>query len=156
MSPVTSRSRRLALAGAAGLLTFAGLAGCSSDTTDDTATASSASPSASAPADVCSDVTTAQASLEALVGTKVVEEGTNTLKARFATFKADVQTLLEAGRAELAPKVESVETSIAELENVVADLKQDPTAADAALVRPTLQEIKMSTEELVAAVEERC
>jgi hypothetical protein len=143
-------------------MTIVGLAGCSSDSTDDdTGTAPSpsatmSSASATSTADVCADVVTAQASLQTLVGTKVLQEGTDTLKARFATFKADVQTVVESGQAEFASKVEPVKSSIAALEDVIADLKQEPTAADAARIKPSLEDIKASTEELIASVGTTC
>lgn len=160
-SPWT-RGQQVVLAVVACLMAIAGLAGCSSETADkDTGTSPTPSQTTSAAtatpsADVCADVATAEASLQDLVGTEILQEGTDTLKARFATFKSDVQTLVESGKAAFAPKVESVQTSIATLEDTIASLKQDPTAAEAALIKPSLQSVKTSTEELIAAVGGTC
>jgi hypothetical protein len=152
MSPVTSRSRRAVLTSAAVLLTLAGLGACASDTADEAGT----EPSVSASAEICTDVAAARESLEALVGTDVLEEGTDTLRARLATFESDVRALLAAGQAELAPEVESVETSLADLGDVVAGLQQEPTAAAVAQLKPAVQEVRTSTEELIAEVSETC
>jgi hypothetical protein len=161
MSRPFLRTRRVVLAGAGGLLVVAALAGCSADTTDsDTGVAASPSPTAAttetSPADVCADVDTVDASLQALVGTNVAQEGTDTLKARFVTLESDIQTLVESGQSELAPRRAAVKGSMATLKDALAGLGEDPTAADLALVKPSLQAVKTSTEELVAALEGTC
>ena len=159
-SPWT-RAQRVVLAVVACLMAIAGLAGCSSEKTDNTGTSPSPSQTTSTAtatpsADVCADVATAQASLQVLVGTEILREGTDTLNARFGTFKSDVQALVESGQAEFATKVEPVKTSLATLADTIASLKQDPTAAEAALIKPSLQAVKTSTEELIAAVGGTC
>ena len=161
MNLLTHLTRRAVLGGVGGLLVIATLAGCSSETADnDTGAAATPSQSASttetSAADVCADVDTAKASLQALVDTNVVQEGTDTLKTRFAALESDVQTLLESGQAELAPKTAEVKDSIAMLQDALAGLKNDPTAAELAPLKTSLQAVKTSTEDLIAAVEDTC
>ncbi|MGN6576447.1 MAG: hypothetical protein ACTHKG_12230 [Nocardioides sp.] len=162
MSFVVSRTRRIALAGAGGLLMIAALAGCSSDTTEKaTDTAATPSPStSSAPgtssADVCAAVDTAKASLQALLDTDVAREGTDTVKTRLATLQSDVATLVDAGKDELAPKTAAVKDSVATLEDALAGLKEDPTAADLPPIRAALQAVKTSVEDLVTALRAGC
>ena len=161
MSHVTSPARHVVLIGAGCLLAIAAFAGCSADKTNsETGTTPSPSQTASATqsssADVCADVDTAEASLQALVDTNIAQEGTNTLKARFVTFESDVQTLVESGQAELAPKTEAVKESIATLKEVLAGLTEDPTAGDLALVEPSLQAVKTSTEDLITSLDSTC
>lgn len=161
MSRTTSPSRRVACAAGGALLSIAVLAGCSADTTD-TQTGATASPSLtssageSSPADVCADVDAAQASLGALVDTDILGEGTDALKTRLATLESDLQGLVESGRSELAPESEAVRESIATLEEVLSGLKEEPTAADVASVRPALESVKTTTQDLVTALESTC
>ena len=161
-SVLTRATRRAAVASATALLAAVALAGCSSDSTDEDTTAS-ASPSEttstaaeSPPAEVCADLDTAKASLQALVDTDLVQEGTNTLKERFETFRTDVQTLVDSAQAELAPQKAAVETSVAALQEVITGLAEDPTAADVALVKPALLAVKASTESLIDGVQQDC
>jgi hypothetical protein len=156
--------RRVVLAGIGAMLAVvAGLAGCSSDSGDDGAATSSSSPSQAASAesgapaeDVCAAAATAQSSLEALVGTSIVREGTDTLRERFSSFESDVQLLLESGQAELAPETAAVRAAVATLQGALSGLQQDPTAADAALIKPSLQAVKTSTDELIVAIRSAC
>jgi hypothetical protein len=161
MSALTSHTRRLGLACASGLLVTLSLAGCSSDSADEDTTASptpsESSLTAESPqAEVCADLDTARASLQALVDTDLVQEGTNTLKTRFETFKTDVQTLVDSAKAELAPQVAAVKASVATLQEVVTGLAEDPTAADVALVKPSLLAVKASAESLIDGVQQDC
>jgi hypothetical protein len=157
MSPAIRAVRRVSLACAGGLLVATGLAGCASDSPEDEPAASSSpSESTSAAGDVCAEVDTAKASLQALVDTELVEEGTNTLKERFETFTTDVQTLVDSAKAELAPQVAAVETSVAALQEVVTGLAEDPTAGDAALVKPALLAVAASVESLINGVQQDC
>lgn len=161
MSRKTFPARRVALAGAASLLAIVTFAGCGAGTTE-SATSASPSPSqtgsaaASSSAEVCADVETAKASLQALVNTKIAQEGTDTLKARFATFESDIQTLLESGQAELAPKTTAVKGSVAALKEVLASLTANPTAADLAKVKPAMQAVKTSSQDLITSIESTC
>jgi len=161
MSRTTSPARRVACAAAAPLLAIAVLAGCSADTTD-TQTAATTSPSLtssageSPPADVCADVDAAKTSLQALVDTDLLREGTDTLKMRLATLESDLRVLVDSGRVELAPESAAVKVSIATLEEVLAGVKENPTAADLASVRPALESVKNTTQDLVTAVESTC
>ncbi|HEU5037655.1 MAG TPA: hypothetical protein VFT70_11670 [Nocardioides sp.] len=157
-----SRTRRAVLAVAGGLLAIPGLGGCSSDSagTDtnppETATTSAVPPSGSPSGDVCADVDRAQASLQAMVDTDVVREGTDTLRARFATFESDVRALLESGRSELAPAAAAVSDAIAGVKTRLAGLKDQPTGSDLARLKTDLQSLKSSTEDLITAVEDIC
>jgi hypothetical protein len=160
-----SAARRVVLACAGSLLAVAVLAGCSDDTTDgDTATEPSSAESSSAessstgssPSDVCADVDTAKASLQAVVGTDILKEGTDTLKARVDTLESDVKTLLESRQAELAPEAAAAEESLATLKDVLSGLKESPTAADLAQVRPSFKAVTTSVETLFASLGSTC
>lgn len=160
MRRITSPALRVASAAAGPLLAMALVAGCSADT--DTQAGASVSPSPtssvseSPTADVCADVDAAQASLQALVDTDILREGTDTVKTRLATLKSDLQVLVESGRAEVAPESAAVKESIATLESVLAGLKEDPTAADLASVKPALESVATSAQDLVTALESTC
>ena len=152
---MTPRARRVARVGAGAVLALAALAGCSDTTTDD-GTSATATSTASATADVCSDLDAAQASLQALVDTDIAQEGTNTLKERFATLQSDLQTLWDSGQAESAPETAAVKESTAQLEDVLAGLKDQPTAANLAQVKPALQAVKTSTQDLITSLGSTC
>lgn len=139
-------ARRLVLAGVGGLLA---ISGCASDPTDE-------EPAASSSDDVCAAADTAKASLDALLDTEVAQEGTDTLEARLETLKSDVEALAESGRSELAPESAAVEDSIEALGDVLAGLGQEPTTGDLAQVTTSLQAVRSSAEDLVAAVESTC
>ena len=155
-----SPARRLVLGCAGSVLALAVLAGCSDDTTDgDTATEASSAESSSTgstPSDVCADVDTAKASLQAVVETDILREGTDTLKARVDTLGSDVKTLLESRQAELAPEAAAAEESIATLKEVLSGLKESPTAADLAQVRPSFKGVTTSVEALFASLGSTC
>lgn len=160
MSGTTFSARRVARTGAGALLAIAVVAGCSADTTD-TATSPTAAPSQTAsatqsPADVCADVDTAKASLQALVETDIVADGTDTLRQRLATLEADLRVLVDSGRAELAPRSTAVKESLATLDEVLGGLADNPTAADLAAVKPALEAVKTTTEDLVTALDTTC
>lgn len=153
---MTSPARRVALVGAGLVLALSPLAGCSDDTTDGDTSPTATSTESATTADVCSDLDTAKASLQALVDTNIAQEGTTTLKERFATLESDLQTLLESGQAELAPETAAVKDSLARLKDVLAGLKESPTAADLAQVKPSLQAVKTSTEDLITSLGNTC
>ncbi len=161
MSRITSPARRVVCAAAGLLLAIAVISGCSAGTAD-TQTGATASPSLtssaseSSPADVCADVDAAQTSLQALVDTDIPREGTDTLKARLATLESDLQGLVESGRSELDPESAAVKESIATLKDVLAGLKENPTAADLASVQPALESVKTTAQDLVTALESTC
>jgi hypothetical protein len=138
-------SRRLALAGLCGLLV---VTGCASDPADEGPGSSSD--------DVCADVDTARTSLDALLGTEIAQEGTDTFKQRLATFESDVAAVAESGQGELEQQTTAVEDSIATLQDVLGGLKDEPTTADLALVKPALQDLRTSAEDLVAAAGSIC
>jgi hypothetical protein len=163
MIALTSHTRRLAVATAGGLLVAVALAGCSSDSTDDSTStagspseAASESETASAPADVCADADTAKASLDALLATDVLQEGTATVKERAATVRSDVEALLASGSSELAPLKAAVEASISSLEDVLKGLPEELTAAEVAAIKPALEAAKTSVVELFDAVGSTC
>jgi hypothetical protein len=167
MSVLSGHTRRLAVAGAGGLLAALALAGCSSDTTDEgSSTASSpsesasesasASTSASTSADVCANADTVQQSLDDLLGTDILQEGTDTVKERAATLKFKVEALVDSVQSGLAPQTAAVKASVDALEQVVGGLTEDPTKAELASIRPSLQAVKTSLEELVSAVQSTC
>jgi hypothetical protein len=145
MTPPRRWSRRLALTGVGVLLA---VSGCASDPADDGSGSSSD--------DVCADVDTARTSLDALLGTEIAQEGTDTFKERLATFEADVAAVAESGQGELEQQTAAVEDSITTLQDVLVGLKDEPTAADLALVRPALQDLRTSAEDLVAAAGSIC
>jgi cell fate (sporulation/competence/biofilm development) regulator YlbF (YheA/YmcA/DUF963 family) len=156
---VISAARRTALAGAAIALVLAPIAGCSDDTTDSdtssTATSTATSTESATPA-VCSDLDAVKASLQALVDTNVAQEGTNTLKERFASLQSDLETLWSSGQAEAAPETNAVKEATAQLKDVLAGIKDSPTAANLAQLKPALQAVQTSTEDLVSSLGSTC
>lgn len=157
MTTTHARHRRLALVGAAGLLAVAGLSGCSQGTEETTSSSTpTASASAAATGDVCAQADSVRASLSALVGTSILQEGTTTLKDRFATFESEVQGLLAAAQSQFATETDAVRTSVATLKGALAGLAESPSVAEAAAIKPALDSVKSSTEALLAAVQGAC
>ena len=158
MTTAHARHHRLVLVGAAGLLAVAGLSGCSQGSEETAAPSSSTTASASATAtgDVCAQADSVRASLSALVGTSILQEGTTTLKDRFATFESEVQGLLAAAQSQFATETDAVRTSVATLKGALAGLAESPSVAEAAAIKPALDSVKSSTEALLTAVQNAC
>ena len=157
MTTAHARHHRLVLVGAAGLLAVAGLSGCSQGTEETTSSSTpTASASAAATGDVCAQADSVRASLSALVGTSILQEGTTTLKDRFATFESEVQGLLAAAQSQFATETDAVRTSVATLKGALAGLAESPSVAEAAAIKPALDSVKSSTEALLAAVQGAC
>lgn len=157
MITTSTRTRHMLTLGAAVLLAATGLAGCSSDAT--TASSSSSAPasaSASASTAVCADADALQASVNALIDTKVIQEGTSAVQTRFATVQSDAQTLIATAKDEFAPETSALESSLTALQTAVQGLTDSPSAADAAAVAAALGPVKDSAQELVDAVKGTC
>lgn len=153
MATSTPAPRRLVLISAAGVLALGVLAGCSSDST---ASTESAAPSNTASAAYCASVDAVASSLDALVNTKVLQEGTDALKSRFDTFRTDVRALTDSARAEFVKESTAVDASVATLQTAVTSLKDSPSAAQAASLKVALQGVSTSTKALVDAVKGAC
>lgn len=157
MVTTSTPTRQMLTLGAAVLLAATGLAGCSSDST--TASSSSSAPataSASASTAVCADADALQASVNALVNTKVIQEGTSAVQTRFATVQSDAQNLIATAKDEFAPETSALESSLTALQTAVQGLTDSPSAADAAAVAAALGPVKNSAQELVDAVKGTC
>lgn len=138
---------------ASGVLALGVLAGCSSGSTANT---ESATPSDTASAAYCAGVDAVSSSLDALVKTKVLQEGTDALKSRFDTFRTDVRALTDSARANFAKESTQVDASVATLQTAVARLKDSPSAAEVASLKLALQGVSTSTKALVDAVKGAC
>lgn len=149
----TTPAGRLALLGASGLLALGAVAGCSSNSP--TAT-ESATPSDTASAAYCASVDAVSSSLGALVNTKIIQEGTDTLKSRFDTFQTDVGSLIDSAGANFATQGAAVDASVAILQTAVANVKDSPSAADVAALKPAIEGLSTSTNALVEAVKSAC
>jgi hypothetical protein len=161
MSRTSLRARRAGLTSAGALLALAVLAGCSSDTSSDEAgTASSPSQDSSSTtgtsADVCADLDTAKASLQALADTNIAQDGTTTLKARLTTVESDLQTVLDSAKAQFATQTTDVKSSLSTLDDSVAGLWDDPNATTLASVKTSLAAVKTSTQDLLTSVGDTC
>lgn len=155
MNAPLSTTRRLAVACAGAVLGIGALAGCSSSS--DTATESaSATPSATATAAYCAGVDTVKASLDSLVNTSVIQEGTSTLKSRYETFTSDVSALADSAREAFAAETAAVDTSVAALKASIDALAESPSVAQAAALKPALQAVATSTQALIDAVQGAC
>lgn len=143
---------------AGGLLAL-GLAGCSSDSSTDSG-ASTPTPSAtttpSATDAVCADAAEVRTSLDALVSTEVLREGTDTLKERFATFEASVRQLIDGARVEFAPQSDAARASVDDLKAALAGLADSPSVQDAAAIATSLAAVKTSVTALLDAVQAAC
>jgi hypothetical protein len=152
----------LLVSAAAALLTL-GLAGCSSDPAGSTdsatapaATSQAASPAGSGSAQLCGDVDAAQASLQALTGTDILNEGTSALKENFADFEASVQTLLDSARSDFASESDAVKAAVDSLKTAIGELSASPSVADAAAVVAALKPVQESVTTLLTAVKDAC
>ncbi|MGB7979837.1 MAG: hypothetical protein WCF36_03465 [Candidatus Nanopelagicales bacterium] len=156
-------TNRLLITGAAALLAL-GVAGCSSDSapTDPTDAANVASPVASPSVSEsgafvsCAAADAAQASLRSLTETEIVKEGTDAVRANFATFQTDVATLITSARADFAPEAEAVQASVDGLRTAIDGLTQSPSLSQAAAVAAAIRPVGTSLDALETAVERAC
>jgi hypothetical protein len=157
----TSPTHRLALLAGVGLLAALPLAGCS-NSSDTASTTPAASAAASTPAPAasggaaCEAADAVRTSLQGLLSLNVLKDGTDALKANFATFKADVEALIPAAQEQFAPETTAVKTSVADLQTALDGLKADPSVAEAAALAPALASVKTSTQALLDAVGTAC
>ncbi|MGB8021629.1 MAG: hypothetical protein WCF04_10410 [Candidatus Nanopelagicales bacterium] len=149
-SVITSR---LALIGAAALICVPVLGGCSSSSDS---TAESPTPSDTASAAYCASVDTVRASLDALVSTNVIKDGTATLKSRFEAFQADVKSLTDSARANFTSESAAVDASVATLKDEMAGLKDSPSVTQVAAIASALKSVSASTQALLDAVRAAC
>jgi hypothetical protein len=156
----TSLSRRLLIASASSLLVL-GLAACTSDTTDDatTPTSTQSAPATQATGDasaLCADLETVRGSLDALVSTEVLREGTATLKERFATFESSVRDFIDAAQAEFAPQATAARAAVDDLKAAVDGLADSPSVSDVAAITAALASVRASVTALIDAVQGAC
>ncbi len=143
-------SRRFALVAASTLIGFTALTGCSSDS-DDTM-----SPSESASAAYCASVDAAATSLDALVATNVIEEGTATLRSRFDAFRADVDALVESAKSAFADETAAVEAAVAGLGDALQGVADSPSVAQVGEARAAIDEVSATSQTLIGAVRAAC
>ncbi len=154
---MTVVSNRLLISGAAALLAL-GLAACSSDSdpADAVAPVASASASASGAFVSCAAADAAQASLRSLTETEIVKEGTDAVRANFATFQTDVATLITSARADFAPETEAVQAAVDGLRTAIDGLTQSPSLSQAAAVAAAIKPVRTSLDTLATAVDRAC
>ncbi len=118
---------------------------------------SSPSPSASPSADAyCAQVQAVKDSFNALVGTDIVSEGTDTLKTRFDAFTADLTSLKTSSSEEFSTEFDAVQTSVDQLKTVVDDADSAGVAKTAAQFLVGLGSLKTSVTALFTAVDQKC
>jgi predicted phage tail protein len=103
----------------------------------------------------CADRAAAQQSWQELTGTDVIEDGTATLRDRFRNFSGDVETLAESAQDEFQPEIDALRDSLQQMEGVLQDVAGDPATA-APQVRPAIEDLESSTENLLGAVDQAC
>jgi len=118
---------------------------------------SSPSPSASPSTDAyCAQVQAVKDSFNALVGTDIVSEGTTTLKTRFDTFTADLESLKTSSSSEFSTQFDAVQTSVDQLKTVVDNADTAGVATTAAQFLVGLGGLKTSVTALFTAVDQKC
>ena len=118
---------------------------------------SSPSPSASPSADAyCAQVQAVKDSFNALVGTDIVSEGTDTLKTRFDAFTADLTSLKTSSSEEFSTEFDAVQTSVDQLKTVVDDADSAGVAKTAAQFLVGLGSLKTTVTALFTAVDQKC
>lgn len=118
---------------------------------------SSPSPSASPSADAyCAQVQAVKDSFNALVGTDIVSEGTDTLKTRFDAFTADLTSLKTSSSEEFSTEFDAVQTSVDQLKTVVDDADSSGVAKTAAQFLVGLGSLKTTVTALFTAVDQKC
>lgn len=153
MTSPTAITHRLALIGAVALISLPVLGGCASSS--DNAT-TSPTPSQTVSAAYCAGVDTVKASLDALVSTNVISEGTATLNSRFETFQNDVKSLTDSARANFSSESAAVDSSVATLKSELAGLKDSPSVTQVAAIAKALKGVSDSTQALLDAVRAAC
>jgi hypothetical protein len=103
----------------------------------------------------CADRAAAQQSWQELTATDVIEDGTAALRDRFRKFSSDVEALAESAQDEFQSEIDALRSSLQQMERVLQDVAGDAAAA-APQIRPAIEELERSTEDLLGAVEQAC
>lgn len=130
--------RRSSLPAAALLCLSLGLGGCSSE------------PS------YCDELSATTASLDTLVNTNIVSEGTDTLQQNYDAFTTQVDALITSAGDEFADETAAVQASLDQVAAVVDEGTQLNLGAVAEQAGPALESLKSSTRALVTSLQTEC
>jgi hypothetical protein len=103
----------------------------------------------------CADRAEAQQSWQELTATDVIEDGTATLRDRFRQFSSDVEALAGSAQDEFQTEIDALRGSLQQMEGVLQDVAGDAATA-APQVRPAIEDLETSTQDLLGAVEQAC
>jgi hypothetical protein len=103
----------------------------------------------------CADRAEAQQSWQELTATNVIEDGTATLQDRFREFTSDVENLAASAQDEFETEIGALRGSLQQVEGVLQDVGGDAAAA-APQIRPAIEDLETSTQDLLGAVEQAC
>lgn len=95
-------------------------------------------------------------SFNALVGTDVVSDGTDALKARFETFTNDLASLKTAAGSQFSSEMAAVQASVDQLRAVVDDADTAGVATTTAKFLAGLGGLKTSSQALFTALDQSC
>lgn len=134
-----SSLRRLSLPIAGVAAVSLALAGCSSD-----------EPS------YCDELSATESSLEALVNTDVLAEGTDVLTERYDDFTAQLSSLVDAAGDEFSDETAAVESSVDQVGAVVDEAANLNLGTAAEEAGPALEGLQSSTQALLDSVQSAC
>jgi hypothetical protein len=129
---------------------------CSSSNPSSSSTVSSTPASSSPSSELCAQQAAAKESFNALTGTDVVAEGTNTLTTRFDAFTVDLESLRSAAHSQFSSELDAVQSSVDQLRKVVDNADNVDVATTATQSVAALGSLKTSVQALFAAVDQAC
>ena len=133
-----------------------GVASCGGDPASDQAQPEPTTRSVDPTPAVCGDVDTLSASFKALQDVKIDREVLRTLSADLRQIDADVRQLADAASDEYADEIDTVKSSVADLELSVKAASATPSSATVSAVGADMRAFGGSVEALATAVGGTC
>ena len=105
---------------------------------------------------VCESVAAVQNSVDRIRDTNVSENGLSQLKTDLTQLKVDLEKLTAEARTEFAAEIEAVRSAMTQLSASVTTARNAPDAANLAAVRPALNALQTSAQNLAKSASETC
>jgi hypothetical protein len=103
----------------------------------------------------CSELDNLKQSITDLSQIKVIQNGTNAVKAGFDKVKNNANATIDAAKSDFSSETSALKSSITKLGNSVSDLSSSPLTA-AAAIPGEVSAVKTATENLVNATRSKC
>jgi len=104
----------------------------------------------------CDELSATQSSLETLVDTDVLAEGTDVLSQRYDAFASQLDALIAAAGDEFSEESAAVQASLDQVGTVVDEATSLNLGSAAAQAEPALDSLSTSTQALVDSIQNSC